>query len=299
MTRALTLSALLMATTSLPALALEFGNGFSATGEFELEYFDSSGGGSGETLGYATADIGYQQPAGGFGGFIGFDAIAIDGDQEIAVYGALSYSGGFGKLQFGVPRPANDDYLDTPNLGGLRYFELLFGNFANSVITREYLLSDTDVPVGLRYDGVFGATKVGASYHRIEDTDVFDIAVNHQIGNTVLRAGIEHLSDSAGDATTFSLGAEAVFGPVNAGVLFTDADDISGQRAAQLYAVYSPITNLNLTGTYWAVNSGGSTDSLYGLAADYTFGQGAYVEGGIADGSGSDAIYNVSLGLKF
>jgi hypothetical protein len=299
MRRIVTFSAVLMATTSLPARALEFGNGFTATGEFELEYFDSSGGGSGETLGYATADIGYQQPAGGFGGFIGFDAFAIDGDQEIALYGALSYSGGFGKLQFGVPRPANDDYLDTPNLGGLRYYELLFGNFANSAVTREYLLADTDVPVGLRYDGVFGATKVGASYHRIEDTDVFDIAANHQIGNTVLRAGIEHLSGSGNDATTFSLGAEAAFGPVNAGVLFTDASDITGQRAAQLYAVYSPISNLNLTGTYWAVNGGSGTNSIYGLAADYTFSQGAYVEGGIADGDGTDAIYNVSLGLKF
>ncbi len=299
MKRALLSTTVIVFSSGSPLQALDFGDGFSATGEFELEYFDVSGGGTGETLGYATADIGYQQPAGGFGGFIGFDAFTIDGDREIAIYGALSYSGGVGKLQFGVPRPALDDYLDTPTIGGLRFFDIALGNFSGSAITRAYLLADSDTPVGLRYDGTFGDARIGASYHRIEDTDVFDIAANYQIGNVLLRAGIEHISGPGTDSTSFSLGAEATIGPVNAGVLLTDAGDITGQQVAQIYAVYSPIENLNLTGAVWAVDDGTDTETLYGLAADYTFAQGAYVEAGVADGSGGDSLYNLSLGLKF
>jgi hypothetical protein len=289
---------LLAMASGVPAFALEFGDGYYTNGEFELEVFHSSG--DSETLGYATADIGYQQPGGGFGAFVGFDAVSLSGTTESAIYGAISYSGGFGKLQFGAPRAALDDYIDTPTVGGLRIFDLGFGGVTGSIVTLVYLLQDSDVPVGLRYDGTFGDAKLGVSYHRIEDADVLDLAVNYQLGTALLRGGIEHVSDGGTSATAYHIGAESSFGPVTAGLMYSDSEDFFSARILKGYATYSPIDKLNLTGSIWSFDQGGSNGTLYGVAADYTFAQGIYLEGGVADGTNStDTIVNASLGLKF
>jgi hypothetical protein len=298
MTRPLVLVSLLALVTAAPAQALDFGDGWSTTGEFELEAYHSSG--DTETIGYGTADLAYQQPAGGFGAFVGFDAVSTGGDNESALYGALSYSGGFGKVQVGVPRAVLDDYVDTPSLAGLRIFDLGFGGVTGSIVTQAYLLQDSDVPVGLRYDGTFGDAKLGVSYHRIEDADVLDLAVNYQLGAALLRGGIEHVNDSGSSATAYHIGAEGSFGPVTAGLMYSDSEDFFSARILKGYATYSPIDKLNLTGSIWSFDQGGSNGTIYGVAADYTFAQGIYLEGGVADGTNStDTIVNASLGLKF
>lgn len=298
--RSATAIAALLTGFASPSLALDFGSGFSVTGEFELEYFDSSGSsGNGETLGYGTVDFTYQQDGGGFGAFVGFDAVTLNDLSETAIYGAISYSGDWGKVQIGVPRAALDDYVDMPALGGLRIFDLEFGSVNGSILTSAYLLSDLDTPVGLRYDGEFGATMIGASYHSVDDADIFDLGANYQLGNVVLRAGIEHLSFGGTSGNTYSLGANATFGKVEAGVLVTDTESVGDLTLVQLFATYSPIEQLNLTATAFSIDSGSDTTTLYGLAADYTFGQGVYVEAGVADGDTSGSLYNVSLGVKF
>jgi hypothetical protein len=280
-----------------PGLALDLGQGFTAAGEFELEFFHSSG--SGETLGYGTADLAYEQPGGGIGGFIGFDAISISSNREIAPYGAVTYSGNFGKIQFGVPRAALDDYIETPNLGGLQFFELVFGGLDKSALTTAYLSQSLDSPLGLRYDGTFGNAKVGTSFHRVNGATIFDVGMQYQLGTTQLRGGLENVRDGGSSETSFHVGAESDFGPVKAGVLLSDINTIVDGRVAQLYAIYSPMDQLDVTGTILSANTGSGTDTLYGIAADYSFTGGAHIEAGIADGSNTSSIYNLSLGLKF
>jgi Gram-negative porin len=296
MKQVLFLTPLAVLVSALPSLALDFGDGFSATGEFELEYAHV---GSGETLGYGSADIAYQQPAGGFGGFVGFDAVSLGGDTEIAPYGAVSYSGEFGKIQLGVPRAALDDYIDTPSLGGLRFFDLQSAGLTHSVLTTAYLVGDTDTPLGIRYDGAFGDTRIGTSVHRVEGATIVDVAVQYQLGTTQLRGGLENVRQGGASDTSLHIGAESDFGQVKAGVLLSNINTVGNGRAAQLYAIYTPMEQLNVTGTLLSINSGGDTNTLYGVAADYTFGQGTYVEAGIADGSDTSGLYNLSLGLKF
>jgi Gram-negative porin len=293
------IAALVTGLAAPAALALDFGNGFSLNGEVELEYIDGSGDFN-ETLGYGSVDLVWQQDGGGFGAFVGLDAYAQDNDNVSSWYGALTYSGSFGKVQIGAPRNALDDYIDTPEVGGLRFLDLELGALGGSYLPFITLVSNTETPVGLRYDGVFGDAKVGVSYLTVEGTDFLDLGASYQIGNTVLRAGVEQARDTGLEATAYFLGAETTIGPVLAGVMFSDSELLGNVRATKLYATYSPIAPLDLTATYLSAGNGGSSDEFYGLNADYTFGQGVYVQGGVLGVSGSsNQIYNLSLGMKF
>ena len=153
--------------------------------------------------------------------------------------------------------------------------------------------------MGLRYDGTFGTTRLGASYHSIEGTDVINLAANYRIGEATLRGAVEHLRDDGGSATSYFLGAESQLGPVNAGILYSNLGASGDAEALQLYATYKPIDQLALTANVAAVDTGSSNSTLYGLSADYNFNQGVYVQAGVADGNSSTSVYNLSLGLKF
>jgi len=156
--------ALLLTTVASPALALDFGNGFFVTGTAELEYASSDS--DSDTLGYADVDLGYKS-ASGFGGFIGVETFSTleDDYSETAFYGALTYSGSFGEVQIGAPRNALDSYLRAPIVGNLQLLDLsLYGGVTGSLMPFLYLGEQIEAPLGLRYDGEFGAVSVGVSY---------------------------------------------------------------------------------------------------------------------------------------
>ena len=289
---------LMLASLALPASAQSVANGFYTKGFVELEFFD--GGGSSDVLGYANVDFGITPSASGFGFDLGVEAVSVNGSDDAALYGAVSYFGGFGKVQVGVPRPVIDDYLDVPNLGGLQFFDIaLLSVFDGSLVSGGYVLGGSDAPLGLRYDGTFGSTTVGASYHSVDGSDVLDLAANYSMGKTTLRGGVEHLRGGSGSETSYFLGAETQFGKINAGVLYSNVGTIDDANALQLYATYKPLDQLELTANVAAVETSGSDALLYGLSADYNFNQGAYVQAGVADGEAASSVYNLSLGLKF
>jgi hypothetical protein len=294
-----TLLGVLLASAAAPAMALDFGGGFYANGEFELEYLDGSGF-SGETLGYGKVDVGYQQDGGGFGAFVGFDALNLDNETLSAFYGAISYSGDWGKLQIGVPRNALDDYIATPQVGGARIFDLELSVLDGSLLPINYMVGGIDTPVGLRYDGEFGAAKVGVSYHSIDNIDLVDLGMSYQLAQVNLRGGLEHVNGNGLSETSYFLGAEGEIGPVTAGILLSDISTIGDADAWKVYGTYSPIDALDLTATYQSLDTGGPSQDFYGLAARYTFGPGVYVEGGYLDGDTfGNELFNASLGVKF
>lgn len=286
------------ATFAMPAAAQSVADGVYTKGFVELEYFGGSG--TSETLGIANVDFGIAPSAGGFGFDVGVEAVSIGGSDEAAIYGALSYSGGFGKIAIGAPRPVIDDYVGVPSLAGTEFLDIaILSNFDGSIVSRAYLLSDSDTPLGLRYDGAFGSSTIGASYHSIENTDVINLAANYRLGDATLRGGVEHLRDGGASATSYFLGADQQFGQINAGVLYSHVGAAGDADALQLYATYKPLDQLALTANLATVDLGGSSSTLYGLSADYNFNQGAYVQAGVADGNSSSSVYNLSLGLKF
>ena len=296
------LPVLFCAAIAAPAAAQSAQDGFYTNGYAELSYY-SAFGGDANTLGYAEATIGYNDAASGFGGEFGIDAVTTEGDSYSALYGVVTYQSSFGKLSFGVPRAALDAYLaSVPSVGGLQIFSIAeYGTTKRSLLTSAYLLSGKDTPVGLRYDGSFGATNVGASYHRYEDTDIYNLAANAQLGQTTLTGALEHVSSGGESDTRYFLGAEAKLGQITAGLLYSGNFAFSNDAAVQAYAKYKPMDQLELTATALNIDFGAGSNTLYGLAADYSFSKGVYVKAGFADtfeGS-TDASYNLAVGLRF
>lgn len=293
------LAVFLLAGLTSPALAQDgfFANGFA---EISVE----GGDGDSFTLGYSEATLGYSDAASGFGVEFGVDALITEDEDFTGLYGAATYQSSFGKLSFGAPRPALDAFLqNVPTVGGL--VQLDVGEISltkRSYISAAYLIGDADIPVGLRYDGTFGPTNVGASYHRFDGLDIYNLAANYKLGETVLTGALEHLTADGQSETRYFLGAESTFGPVTAGLLYSGNAFITSGTAVEAYAKYKPMDQLELTATALSLDAGsGSSSEIYGLAADYSFSQGIYVRGGLADtfDGSSDTRYNLALGLRF
>jgi len=285
---------------AFPANALDFGNGFSVTGEFELEYFSSEG--SSETIGYGSVDVSYEQAGGGLGGFVGFDALSYSGDANTALYGAVTFSGGFGKVQFGSPRSALDDYIKVPILGGARLLDLEFAFLNGSLFKFARLsLESSEIPLGLRYDGEIGQARIGASIHRLDGVTIAALAANYPLGNVVLRGGIEQFDGEDGSGTILHFGANANLGQLETGVMLTktDTDEDDELISVQVFATYSPMEKLDLTFSAVSVQGDDFDGTLYGLSADYTFAQGVFVQAGVFDGADTEGGYNLSVGVRF
>lgn len=284
-----------------PVVAQTAQDGFYTNGYAELSYFNF--GGSSRTFGYSEATIGFVDAGSGFGAEFGVDALITEDEDEAAIYGTLTYQSSFGKLSFGVPRAALDTYFaSVPTVGGMLPFKIgQIGATKRSFLSAAYLFTDDEVPLGLRYDGSFGATNVGASYHRFDDLDVYNLAANQQFGQTTVMGGLERIADTTVSETRYFLGVETKLGQVSAGLLYSGNFNFSDDAAIEAYAKYKPLEQLELAATALNLDSGSGSDTLFGLSADYSFNQGAYVQAGVADDfdPGDSTAYNLALGLRF
>lgn len=295
------LTSFLCAVGATPVIAQSQQSGFYVDGYAEFSFSDGFAGNN-RTLGYSEATIGYNSQS-GFGLEFGVDGLITRQDDEAALYGALTFQSSFGKVSLGAPRAALDTYLDhVPTVAGLVDLKLGEPGLAKrSVLTTAYLFDSGEVPLGLRYDGSFGSTNVGASYHRYDDTNVYDVAANYQLGDTTLTGALEHTVDDGDSETRVFLGVDGKLGPVTAGLLYSGNYAFGSDAAIEAYATYKPMDELALTASALNFDAGSGSNTLYGLSADYTFGSNAYVQAGVADDfdSGSGTAYNLALGLRF
>ena len=295
-----TASVLALLGSVAPVMALDIGGGFSLTGKLEYEHLSTKT--TDQSFALLNADLSYEN-ASGFGGFIGVHGISFGSSAE-SLYGALSYSGDFGKIQIGAPRNALDDYVNAPALAGLDYLDLQLGTFTGSLLPVQMLMSNTNSAAGIRYDGNFGGARVGVSYHDLDGGQVLDVAVNYSFGETIVKAGGEHVNGSGISASSFFVGAEHDFGQVTAGAILGSTDIISSNvRSVSLYAIYSPTDRLDLTATALHVNGSMGDGTLYGIAANYDLTNGVFVEAGYMGSSGGVGfggdIAGLSVGVKF
>jgi len=174
---------------------------------------------------------------------------------------------------------------------------LFTGSFLPTV-----LLSNDETALGLRYDGTFGAASVGLSYHDVDGASVVEAAMNYDLGQTKLMAGVERVSGNGSSASSYFFGAERDFDQVTAGAIPGNSELIGDARTVQAYAVYSPTERLELTGSLLPAEVSGTNFDVYGVDANFDLTDIAYVEvgylGGDLLGSGAD-MYTVSLGINF
>ena len=284
-----------------PVLAQSAQDGFYTNGYAEMSVFNNGSGS--DVLGYSEATLGYSDAGSGFGVELGVDGLISEGEDASAIYGAATYQSSFGKLSFGVPRAAIDAFLaKVPTPAGAVALKIgQIGIYKRSYVSAAYLIGGGGTPVGLRYDGSFGAANVGASYHSFENLDVFNLAANYAIGETTLTGAVEVVAANGSDDTRYFLGVESEVGPVTAGLLYTGNAFLSSGTALEAYAKYKPVGQLELAATALRIDTGSDTTTIYGATADYTFNKGLYVQGGVADSfeASSDTLYNLALGLRF
>jgi hypothetical protein len=292
-------------------------SGFYIVGYAELSYVITDS--NDEFLGRAELDMGFLPNSGGsslpIGFSLGIDGFSFDGTTEVALYPALVFAlGSNHSVSVGVPRSVVDHgYIpDTVN-GRNAFVDLQFSQFTESVLAGVYLLVGLDFGdvYGARYDGVFGNTKVGASYNRIDggvDADVYSIAFSHafspagSIPPILIFGGIEHLDISGGNLTSYTIGIESRNDKIGGGIKFVDSHDLIGARFVEVYgdyrftkAITGKVSVLNISGS-------GNSDTLYGAELEYGFLENGYVAASATMGSngiGFDDIYEISFGLRF
>ena len=297
----LSLAALLLAGTALPALAQSsaapgyYQDGFV---EFELlknEKDDAS-------IGYADLTFGFMSDAGGMplGFELGLEGFDGEHETESAIYAAVKLGVGPGTLSFGVPRAAMDTFVDVPAIGGSQYLDLSLGQLTSSVVSTYYLFSD-ETPYGLRYDASFGQVEVAASAHSFTGPDVtaLDLAARYTTGNFSFNGGLEHVDGLGDSGLSLVLGAEAGDDMLKGGLYYSNLQRPGDIESYTAFATWSPTEPLAVTGTLASAREGGHERTLYGVSADYTFWEGAYVQGGVLDGDDLRMTYDLSLGWKF
>lgn len=293
-----TASALAFIGMAAPVLALDLGGGFTLSGNLEYERLSVESTDLG--IGLLDADVSYQHSS-GFGGFVGIETLSYSGDSVEAFYGALSYSGDFGKIQIGAPRNVLDDYVSAPAIGGADFFDFQLAPFTGSILPVA-LLSGDETAWGLRYDGTFGAASVGVSYHDVDGASLVDAAINYSLGQTLLMAGVEQISESGFSRASYFLGAEHDFGQVTAGAILADSELIGDGQTVQAYVVYSPTERLDLTASMLHAELDSDGGDLYGVDANFDLTDIVYVEAGYLGGDlfgGNADVYTVSLGVNF
>lgn len=243
---------------------------------------------------------------------LGYDGYRLSylshSEQSSGIYGAITYSGSFGKISVGVPRPVLDDFLSFPMIGGTHQLEVNAGTIFDSMsyMSIMYRMAETDggAPVGLRYDGSFGKLTVAASYNSVSEADIdaLDVAVKYQLTPAIAVTGMaEHLRAGGDSGTSYYVGVEGSMDRLKGGLSYGRRDLGKPFDTTQAFVSYSPIDRLDLTVSAATMTVSGNTYKRYGFSANYSFYKGAYVEAGYVkdDLYLSDSLWNLALGWKF
>lgn len=302
-----------LAASGASAQSLPMADGFFIHGYTDLSYgiFPS---GNDQTQLRAVLDLGVRPASGGFGFSLGIDGFShhVTGfdTSEFALYPAVTYATQFGEFSAGAPRSVIDrGYLPQFVFAGSNIADLEFNSVTGSVLATTYLFSD-DMTYGLRYDGSFGATSLGASYHHIDtggSADIFSGAVRHEFDaissfyRFAVFAGLENVDSGASNRTNYMVGVEGGTEQLNAGLVYRREEVLADGDIITAFAEYSR-DKFSVTGSVLYFDFGAGTETtFYGASAEYRFYEHAYVDAGVldSDNPGSEPIYEFSVGWRF
>jgi len=287
--------------------------GFYIDGYAELSYVNFNS--DSDTLARAELNMGILPNAGAssfpIGFSLGIDAFSINDTTETALYPALVFALGSNSLvSVGVPRSVVDyGYIPNTVLAESALLDLEFSQVAGSALAALYLFDDVDV-YGLRYDGTFGNTKVGASYHRIDtggsNADVYSLAFSHEIpsvssfASLLFFGGVEHIDAGSITPTSYYLGLEGRNDRMGAGIKLVDSEVFTDFRSVEIYGDYAFTDSFSAKASVSSFDASGSDLTLYGVGLEYSFLNNGYVDATVTDGNaGFDTSYEISVGWRF
>jgi len=296
------------------------GSGFSLggvniSGYADLSYFDDGT----DNGGFGRADLDVEFMPGNtangvaLGFSLGFDgAKQFDGNviSQGTFYPALVLGFGNHKVSVGAPRSvANRGYYPETMFANNARFDLKLGLLRDSVLSYVALTADYH-PYGIRYDGTFDQTKVGVSTHRIDESGItanfYALAVSHtyhsngSLPELTFYGGVERVESAGLEKNNYTLGVEAESDKFRLGLKLGKRPWPYDARIAEVYGKYQFNTSLSATASVFHASRRGADLTVYGIGAEYTFLNNAYLSGSIADGNNNlDTQYAVSIGWRF
>lgn len=302
------LTALSTGVAATSALALDFGNGFSLSGDVELEYVNPDGGSDGG-FGFSDLDLGWRGQGGGAVSF-GFD-LGLEsrhdlesGDDASVIWGGLVLGLGFGEVTVGNPRPLLDQLPDVPDIGSVRAIrdelDFLTGSAQSALLLSEGSLDS----YGVSLKGESGGLTYGASLHRIEgggdSIDALELMAMYEYDQGAFYAGFETFDEDSLDLEKLIVGGQFSADRWAAGLEYARVETGgSDGDIFTLYGDYKPTETLSIG--VQVLDFGDVADTtFYGVSGRFGMANGAFAELGAftAKNSDSDAV-SASIGYEF
>jgi len=269
-------------------------------------------------LGYTTAfyridiDTGMRPADGlGFGFNLGAETVGDDVHRDAALYPTISYGTGIGTFSVGLPRFLMDrGYLPEYHFANTSFVDLDYRPIFGSLAGTAYLFGAGNAPYGVRYDGVFGKTSVGASYHHFDsgDLEVYSAAFRRELGkigsfeDVAFFGGVEYLKATTIDFKNYRVGAQGTRDKLTLGALYGNVDFSPNLRGGVVFADYQVNRKLTVNGHWAHLGSTSFSENLLGLGVEYRFAHDkAYAKASVlrSDASGSDTVLEASVGYRF
>jgi Gram-negative porin len=303
------LLAAVITSAASPVLALDFGSGFSLTGEVELEYFDTDAG-SDIPLGFTDLILSWRNPNGGGLGF-GVDTSIVslhnleDGGDDSALYLGLVFSTSFGEFAIGRPRALLDTLVDTPDIGSSKLLALEGAGVNESLYAISVLRQDWQGNAyGATFKGEAGALTYGLGIHRIEDggssADFAEALVIYTLGAAQLYATVETADTSGGGFDKYQLGGKYAADSWSFGGEYTTFSTTGADGdIVKIYGDYKVLDGLTL-GVQYQDQELPFNAEIYGVSGTYSFGTG-FAELGLGriNGSADTNFGTASIGFRF
>jgi hypothetical protein len=292
---------------------LDLKNGFTLTGEVELEYAHYDGAGTNQGA-YAFVDLGLKwrgQAANGFGlgvdvDLVGTDATGSDSDFS-KVWGGLVLTTDLGDLTIGTPRSLIKTMILAPNLGGFTAFERSNDSFGGSWL-ESFGVADFVNISGVSFKGTKGVLSYGASYNWISSDlpgdskqRILELAAVLETGKIRLQAGFQQREFLGVSVIRRSLGATFTGDRLSAGVLRSETPSGFFPTSSTLvFADYDITDALTLGAQANQTQIGNFWTNIYGLTGEYTLANGAFAQAGLYSAPDYDVTHaEVSIGFRF
>jgi len=245
---------------------------------------------------------------------LGVDVHLLGTTTLYAFYPALVVGAGLssslGQFSIGAPRSVVDyGYLPANTLGSASLEGFVFGLAFGSVFAAAYLTNPNLIPYGVRWDGSFVETKVGASYHRINEfgnnIDVVALAFRHQIAaissfyTMALFGSFEYATDGVNEVRSYNAGLEGGGDNWNAGVKLSGGDTFIGDSVVTAYGDYALSDNWALDAfAIWSTSFGG--DPIVGAGVTFKPTDTVFVDANVSGTlGGSNPLLELSIGTNF
>jgi hypothetical protein len=225
------------------------------------------------------------------------------GDQREVFWGGLVLTTAAGDLTVGAARPVLVDLFDLPKLGGSTLLDLQLRSLTGP-LAKAFAVGADEQLYGVSFRGGSGNLTYALSYHEPESDPIsfLEAGMTYQLGNSLLKAGVEMFEIGGLDITLLSLGATHDLQRLTLGLHLSEAvDGPADLTSVKLFGAYQITDAFGVEAMVQDVDASSGTFRGYGISGEYGFG-GGYARLGVAEADGfgaDDTVLDAAVGFRF